>query len=435
MNPPIIHQGTVIAPRKSEYALIIYPWVQLKRLFESLYRVLVRVMWSELIEGKKKENELVSLLFFLAFCGLSWLSFSFKAAIFPVTVLFFIIWFLDHGIARRAYFRGDYNRPVSLSQTPEGGVHWQCTLSGGRLLQGDFFWEQVREIAIVSRSVTGGAFQDPLDRVWQAKLVLLDHSDWLIEENRDLLTVLNAAKGLQPYTKTPIIFSGSQGGGDYAEAMLGTEINQVFAPGLMPNQLGLKPTNTEGVKCQQSAQKWHIVSRWHFNNHSWQLAKQIFQQSGFLLFVLLTSGFMVKFGGLLHTLFRGGRGDELVVINLSPTLAGLFNLGGGQMLLALGLAIAVMIYRGWQLSRVKHCQLDQHFLRVSVDNQTLGKLQTQQIEAVLVVPNPELQILIVAKNGFILLPKLQQEADTERYATYLGQGLRIFQTYHSNSDS
>jgi hypothetical protein len=86
-----------------------------------------------------------------------------------------------------------------------------------------------------------------------------------------------------------------------------------------------------------------------------------------------------------------------------------------------------MIYKGWQLSRVKHTYLDQNVLKVAIDNQVIGKLNTAEIKAVLSLANPDSEILILTPKEAIIIPKLQTEEDSQFYLHYLQQGIEYFQ--------
>lgn len=427
MSRTLIYQGKVFAPYKSNYALIIFPWVQLKRFLQSLYQALLQLIWKELLQGQKTEKDATGIFLFILFCGLSWLSFVFKPVMAPLAILFLVIWFFDHGLARRDYLTNKYQRTVSLWQDEAGEVDWHLAFSRRQPLQIHFNWGQVRHLAIQPRTIEGGAFENPLGQVWQVQLVLYDHSQWVLAEDHDLLAVLATAKHIQAHCDAVIIFSGSQGFGAYAEVDTQAELRAgsiAIHPGLqnlITSSLAQPPL---GVKCQQTPQKWHIFSCWQWH-HSWHVLKQIIRESGFLLFVLLVSSFMIHFGGLIEALVRSFQGQGPMVIDLSPLLQFSF-LSFWPVLLSVCLAVVLLLYRVWRRSRVKHCFLDRYFLRLSLDNQALGKLPTPTIQSVLVLPGPEPQILLLTDQEMLLLPPLASEAESLGYAQCLQKGVNFF---------
>ncbi len=68
MSKKIIFQGTTTYLSEHWYAKIISPLVQVKKLLQAIYEFLLHLIWSELIFGKKLDNELDSLLAFIVFC-------------------------------------------------------------------------------------------------------------------------------------------------------------------------------------------------------------------------------------------------------------------------------------------------------------------------------------------------------------------------------
>lgn len=61
-------RGEITYLQKGFYASLIWPLVQVKKAFQLIYDLILKIVWSELIEGKKIDNELASLAIFLIFC-------------------------------------------------------------------------------------------------------------------------------------------------------------------------------------------------------------------------------------------------------------------------------------------------------------------------------------------------------------------------------
>lgn len=51
-EPQPVYTGTILYPSPSPYALAITPLVQLKKIFQSLYTSLLKMMWQELWAGE-----------------------------------------------------------------------------------------------------------------------------------------------------------------------------------------------------------------------------------------------------------------------------------------------------------------------------------------------------------------------------------------------
>jgi hypothetical protein len=77
-------RGEGLEPINSSYARLILPAVAVKRFFQTLYRLVVNALWSELSTGKA-EDQLFVMLVCLIFCVLSLLAYYSRA----VSIVFF----------------------------------------------------------------------------------------------------------------------------------------------------------------------------------------------------------------------------------------------------------------------------------------------------------------------------------------------------------
>jgi len=381
----------------------------------TIYGSLLKLMWRELLSGEVPNNESANILAILLFLLLCWVSFTFRTVSQFVVVAFFVFWLVDNLIAQQALRQGKYIYQVYLYQTPTGDLRWQLQLPGRSPRTIEFKPEQMQSIGVRRREIRGGAFQNRLAQVWQAQLVLFDGSDWTVEEAQNLEQVRQAIAVLQGVLgEIPVVFENSYGVDNYAL----THLNLAKTMGL------LQPGKTVGW--QQTARKSHIFSRWRLR-HSWSLARQIIGESGFLIFVMTMVGIMTQVGSLVEQGRQSFMGND-VYFELPSSLGFTWPWQDWRFGVLLLLAIAVMIHRGWRLSRVKHCTLDQHFMRASLDNHPLGKLPTQSIDSVLAIDTSSPTILILGQQGSVILPHFQNLDEALLYTCYLTQAIDQFKT-------
>lgn len=412
MPQPLYH-GTILYPQRSAYAIAITPLVQLKRLFQALYAMVLKLMWRELLTGQTPTDETGNGLAILLFGLLCWLSYVFRAVTQGALIAFFIFWFVDNLIAQQGLRTGRYIQQVSLEQTSTGELRWQGQRPGRSPLIAEFKPEQVQSIWVQRREIRGGAFQDRLANVWQAQLLLFDGSAWIVEEDSNLETVRAAIAIVRPVLgEVPVKFEHSYGNGDLA-----------FTPLDWEELMGLGALR-QSVGRHYSPRKCHVFSRWQWR-HGWRLIKHIVAESGFLLFVMVIAGMMTQIGSILEQVRQGFMGSS-DYIEISRVFGLAWPWQDWRLGCALLLAIAVMVYRGWQLSRVKHCLLDRHFLRASLDNRPLGKLPIHSIEAVLAIDAQPATVLILAQDGSVTLPAFPDLTDAQLYADYLNQAIAQF---------
>lgn len=400
--PRLRHRGRIFAPRPSPYERVLWPWAQVKNLFQRLYRFCLRLLWAELLEGKTEDEEWLNLLLFVLFLFLSWLSYRLSQTAPWVAFSFFVLWYLDYALAVRGRRQGQAWRALELSEDSAGLWQWRSQVAPFRW---DFTPEQARRLTITLRELRAGAFSHRLGRVWQLKLLLMDQSDWLLAESERLADLLALAQPLQTALDLDCVFADSAGWGSYAEQ------------GIVTQSLALPPGERPGVGCQITSSKWHIFSRWRWAD-SWAFLKELIRESGFLIFALLASGFMLQTGRLMDGVLTAG------------TVTFSFNFGAGYSwltLLSLVGAVGVLVYRGWQLSRQKHTVIDRHFLRFSLDQYSLGKLPTQDVVSALFSPQKDVGLVFLTADQALILPPLPQESDNLRYLQSLYEALVCFQ--------
>jgi hypothetical protein len=372
------------------------------------------MMWRELLSEKVQKNEAVSAVIFLIFIFLSWLTFTFRTASQWIFILFFIFWFIDNAISHRNFQRGNYIRRVYLQKNDQGNLSWQLQLPKKSPLSMEFNPGQVREISVRRREIRGGAFQDKLATVWQGQLLLYDGSDWIFEEDKNLDRVLEAIAVMREVLgeDVPVAFENSYGLGSHALNVISGQEEE----GLLRQR--------QGVGFKRAGHKCHIFSRWRWGD-SWLLAKQIVQESGFVLFVMVMMGFMVQFGGILDG-FRRSFAGEMVYIEVPSSFGLVMPWEDWRIGMPLLLAIAIMVYQGWHLSRVKHCSVDRYFVRGNIDNQALGKIPTDKVEAVLTVGQKKPQILVLTADKSLTIPSFQRLEEALTYTCVLTRIINEF---------
>lgn len=412
MSNKLIFTGKIIYLRNSWYAPLIFPFVQLKKLLQTIYNFLLRMLWSELIQGEKIDNEFAHLIAFIVFCliSLSWYYARDYSQF--ILIISFVIWYLDRGISQNQYCRKDNQIEVTLHQINSDEILWTLFLPNQKL-KSKFLSDQVRNISISKRSVVGGEFQEFLGQVWQVEIYLYDGNNLVIDEYKLVHEAFKSAKRLNSYFQVLITFATSQGNNEYVEQRLDTD--SVY------RVLDFEKT---GINCQKSSQKWHIYSQWRWRN-SWVLIKQIIQKVGFLIFLLIMAGFMIEFGQLLDNFIQAFQ-DRAVIIDLASFFKGLVPYWNWRNRLELAIALIILIYQGWQLSRVKHIYLDQSYLKFSIDNQKINKTNIKEIETILLMSDPVPEILILAQDQAITITEFQQKESAQLYWAYLEQGIQVF---------
>ncbi|MGK7953803.1 MAG: hypothetical protein AB4063_00830 [Crocosphaera sp.] len=416
MSKKLIFQGTTTYLSEHWYAKIISPLVQIKKLLQTIYEFLLHLIWSELIFGKKLDNELDSLFAFIVFCLLSILGYYLRDYIQLILIIFLIIWYLDCWFAKHQYFQKNYKIDIFIYEIDLTKIICCLSLPNTQTqsIFASFNSNEVSHISIKKLPLLGGAFQEVLDEVWQAEIYLHNGKHFVIDENLLTQESLSTAKKLASYFKTKIIFSHSQGDNSYVEEKLDERVLSHF----INKDIG-------GVKYKKNARKSHIYTQWQWSN-SWDFLKMLLEKAGFLLFIIIMSGFMIKFGGLLHNIVLVISGQDNIIYFSSP-LEWLLPNWNWRNLLEFTLVLGVFIYQGWKLSRIKHIYVTQYHLKFFVDNNMIDKIKTSDIEASLVLNKFHPEILIISENKVINITSFQQEKLAQTFLVYLNEAINNFQ--------
>ncbi len=416
MPKKLIFQGTIAYLTDHWYAKLIFPLIEVKKLLQTIYEFLLNLIWSELIYGKKLDNELDSLVAFVIFCILSLLGYYFKDYIQIIIIVFFIIWYLDCWFAKHQYFQRNHKIDIYIYEMDKDKI--TCSLSlpntQSQSVFESFSPREVNHISIVKTPLIGGAFQEVLDEVWQVEIYLYNGQHFIIDENLLIHQSLLTAKNLASYFQSNVIFTNSQGNHPYAEQ----ELDKIFLSRLF-NQ------NSGSVKHQKQSTKVHIYTKWQWSN-TWSFLKQLFQKAGFLLFIIIMGNFMIKLGGLLHNIILVIRGQDHIIY-LPSLIQWFFPNWYWRNILGLVLVLGVFIYQGWQLSRVKHIYLTQHYLKFFIDNNMIDKMRISDIEASLVIDNSHSDILIIGENKVLAITNFQKEKLAQLFWAYLDEAINSHQ--------
>ncbi len=390
-------RGKITYTQKGFYASLIWPLVQVKKAFQLIYDLILKIVWSELIEGKKID-ELASIAIFLVFCLFSLVVYYLQNYKELIIVAFFWIWFLDYWFAKKQYSYSKKQTIISLNNYNNNFVLWYMNLPNGRTRKAKFERSQIGQISISKTYVYGGAFEEKIGIVWEVYVTLCDWSEFLIYEHRKLIDAVKEAKQLATHFDVPLIFVSSEGNGAYAAQRFNFEKS---------NHQDSWPKT---IQFHTTPRKWHIYSKWRLTS-SWYLLKQIFQKSGFLLFVLILAAFMTRFGDLLNSFIAFYLGREDVTLEL-PSIFGWFapDIVWNDVV-KLTIASGILIFKGWQLSREKHIYIDTDQLEYFIDNSKIAQLKTNEIEATLFIKNPDPAILILTQDKAIEIKDLQQEEE------------------------
>ncbi|WP_346289346.1 hypothetical protein [Sphaerothrix gracilis] len=410
---PIL-QGRLYRLNRQPYANLIWPLVQVKQLFQLAYSLLLGIMWDELTKRRSYTDTATSLLLLLIFGVLSLLSYYARDYDHWIFVLFGLLWWFDVGFAKQQYFAEQSYQQVAV-KADEDDLEIAVRNQSQLLYQESFRRSQANYILIERVEVRGGAFKEALTHTWRGKIVLRDRSQYLVFEKRSVMTALKAARKLQRHLQDiPIIFACSQG------------LESKAAELLPISALAVQSAAVSTIHLRQQAQQWHLFSRWNLGS-SGRMIKDALQQSGFLLFVVLTTKFMAVTGELLHQLLW----QNTSIIYL-PSLIGLSPEWWDW--LEVAIAFGLVLWKGLEISQEEHLYIDAKQLTFCLNRRHIAQLNTAKIETLLYLRSPEPMLLIADRNQAIEITGLQTEAEFQALLLHLEKIIRPLQSGKIEAD-
>jgi hypothetical protein len=381
-------RGSVYHPQPTLFSRFVFPFAQIKKLLQKIYDFILTSIWRELISGKTIENEVANLILFFIFCLFSIAIFHLQAYRGLLLVLFFSLWFVDRAIAQKYYQQARNKFLISL-QITENKLYFREYLPKGKTVDLEFNREQIKECAIVPRMLYSDGFEAEVKQSWQVILFLHHGSDLRVDEQSSPEKALAQAKKLTTQLEIPIIFLESEGKHPYASNELSAIAQQ----------------NKNTIKLERKNNKYHLYSQWRLRD-SFQLLKQILVRSGFLIFVILSTNFMVGWGSVLDsflTPFFTNQSTVIYLPSINTWLPPQFDL---ESYLEIAFTVGIMIFQGARISRSQHIYLDESLMKYYVGRQKEGQIKRSEIEAVILIPEPDLMVLIFGNNQTLTMDRL-----------------------------
>jgi hypothetical protein len=379
---------------------LIAPFVGIKQVMTQVYDLLLHMLWLSFT--RKRTYNLFAFLFGgIVFCILSLLSYFCRSydGLFVAGIVG--IWLVDYVFAHSEYFHGTQRVTNLLTCHGEGMSTWEQRSPRGNPSWAQFQQNTVSHIEIVQMQIRGGAFQTVITLAWQANVVLTDGISHPIYQSQNAAVAYQQGKNLADYFQVLLKFSHSQGQNRHA------------AQPLDLHHLHQSETFPQTIQVQSSASQWRIDSRWHRSNSLFLLG-QVFEESGFLLFVVVVINLMIVVGKVLAQFlpigFDSSSLDSLSVSNgawLSWLLADFDWITVGEF----ALTILLMVLKGAELSQEEHLQITPEKLQFSLGTQQIAAMATTDITGTFFIEYPQPMILILGSQQAIAIPGLQQSIE------------------------
>lgn len=374
-------RGHIFYPQHNLFYQLVFPFAQVNKRFQTVYNFILKIIWNELISGKKIESEAVSLVFFVIFCVLSFIVFYLQDYRQIIILFFLILWYIDGAIAHRYYRQFKNKFPISL-ESDRKQLIIKNNFAANQVIESQVDIDAVRSVSIRPKFLYSKGFKQNIGTVWQVILNINNGREFLVDEqfksDRAVNRAFQQAKLITSQLEIPMIFNYSEGNCTDASQPLTFDDN-FYVDRL---QINRKPNRV------------HIYLKWKLTD-TWQFLGEVIAQAGFLLFVIISTGFMVKFGSFLQEIYQFYWQKDF---NFNFDFKNLLTFQQQADYFMILFAITIILIEGIRKSQTQHIYIEKNILRYKINRSEKARLNLTQLEAILFLSVPAPMMLVLTEN-------------------------------------
>jgi hypothetical protein len=400
----------------------LHPLAKVKNYIQLIYDQILSLMWDELMKGENRLDQTANLIVFLIFCVFSF--FIYHLGDFNDLVIFALvfIWFLDYLLARYNYAHHKQYDRILLHRTGKENFKWrQKSRDNRRDFDADFEASEIRHISIVQHQHFGGVFQEPVGFVWRISMELQSGLTMLLFEEKEIVQAVKKAKKVAKYFKVRLEFPESEispyyrsGGSVYDSASLYQEIQ-----------------SQDVLDVEEKENMYNISSNWSLAS-IWYYFLTVLKKSGFLLFILIVTAVMYRFGMLINHYIGPKLGLQVPPLHIHLSFKGVLSIFVPDCEwidgIEFALAIAIMIYSGLKLMQHRSFNIDRDKIQVQQGRTKAINLDVSNVEPPRYFEAPRPMILLMDHDTAIEIVDLKNEYEYRALWAYLDEGINKFRT-------
>ena len=382
-------QGYIYHQRSPFYVTLMLPIVSIKNGIELLRKFLQKLIWAELIHKPPTPSlnqELLTIIVFLIFCLVCIASHRYSHFYGLIVGLSAACWYLDLTLSKRDYGH-KLNTNLHITKDEYCYYHLQNNHTH------KFHRSQLAAIGVQQPQIFSHAFGAPIARPWQISLVLENGETLIVDEIHKTVPALTKSQALATSFQVPVTFAAT------------------------PNL----ELDTDAIKISKQPHQWHIFSQWTSKSSKLFFAK-VSNDSGFLLFAIVLTEFMARFGGLLDQTLGYYQQTGGIYLNIGYLWTG-YKINWLELTTA-AIAIAMMIWRGIQISQVKHIYLDATQITYAINRKPIARLNCIQLKYLTLIDYPETMLLIFDGQAAIEIKDLLQPQDFQALFMAITAGMQ-----------
>lgn len=326
---------------------------------------------------------------------------------------------LDRVLLRHHLLQSTAEIRILLQQQQDSQLVWRRKNPSGEYDTLRCARHEVAKVTLAREYVEGGAFDQVVGTVWRIYLTLQDGELFLLDEHIDALQAIRRAKHVAQRLSIPVIVEHSLG-----QNPLSTEPLQI-SQSMMAFKC--KRGSPGYIDVEKTDRGTSIASAWDLCN-VWWLCRGMIYRFGFLLFLLIVEGFMLKYGLLLNWLLNPYFSLSSPEFPFELSFTGVFSLfapeGDWKEWLKLVLVMALLLYQGVKMSRKKSVVIGQQDTPVFLGKERLASSKTPTLEFPLLVTSPTPLFLLMDHQQVVQVDRFQTEQEIRAFTAAIEQSIR-----------
>lgn len=416
----VIYRARITRNKVGAYKYVMWPFVRLKNAAEYIFDHLAGMIWQELMGKAPNYSQVAQFAAFLVFSLIAytlWYIPEYSYKFFLTTG--FILWLVDRFLTKRAILQTPREIQITLKHGAHGMLVWRRKYPSGEADMLQFERHEIAELTVMREMLASGAFDVVTGAVWRLYVTLHDGAVLLLDEHADILQTLKRARQMAQHLDVPVVFEHSEGASPFAAKTV---------------QAVRKPGSSGHIVMQRGSKAVTLTAAWNLNSVG-TLVNRMLRRSGFLIFLLMVEGFMVKYGLLLNWLINPYLGLDSPDFPIELSFTGVFSLfapeNDWKEWLKLGLILALMLYQGFRMSRKKSVSIAPDSTAVVVGNRRLATLSTRQVDFPLLFTEPLPYLLFMDEQQAAQLGNFQTADESRAFTAAVEQALRDVRKAHA----
>ena len=269
---------------------------------------------------------------------------------------------------------------------------------------------EVNHISILQVDRKEGAFQQKVATVWQSSVRFNDQSELLLSEDHHLTQAMKKVRYVSKLLGVQFKFKYEHG-------------NEAATETFKKNELG------ENIKVELKGNSLRISTKWT-SNMRLGFILQILKESGFFLFLLVVTGVMIKFGGLLIFLYERFYGSGMPSVNMEFSFLGILSVFEPDWdavdIVEYAFAMALIMRKTMLLAQPQYVSIDSALTSHYINDNLAGECKTGEIDSVSLLTNPEPAIVVSNSNSSLEVRNLKSMKEFNSFFHKIREGIEKF---------